>query len=182
MLGLGSLGIIALLALWVVYMYNDLVKTRLKVDNQWSQIDVQLKMRADILPNLVETVKGYAAHEKTTLNNVIEARSRYLSAKTPEDLMKASGEMSGMLSRLFALSESYPELKANQNFLDLQEKLSSIEEKIANYRQFYNDTVMMYNQKIKTVPSNIVASMFNFKEHPFWQVDEASKQLPEIKF
>ncbi len=172
----------ALVALGTVYMYNDLVKTRLKVDNQWSQIDVQLKMRADLLPNLVETVKGYAAHEKATLDEVISARSRYLTAKTPEDMMNASGELSGVLSKLFALSEAYPDLKANQNFLDLQGRLADIEEKIANYRQFYNDTVMMYNQKIQTVPTNIVAALFSFKESSFWRADEADKALPKVKF
>lgn len=174
--------VVVLLVLWLLSTYNSLVKARLKVDNQWSQIDVQLKMRADLIPNLVETVSGYTDHERGTLNEVVAARTKYLAAGSPAEMMEASGELSGLLTRLFAVAESYPDLKANTNFMQLQNQLSDLEGKIANYRQFYNDTVMRYNQMTQTIPSNIVASLFGFKERDFLAVDEADRAVPKIDF
>ncbi|AKN29712.1 membrane protein [Clostridium carboxidivorans P7] len=168
--------------IWGVSAYNKLIKDRLKVDNQWSQIDVQLKMRSDLIPNLVETVSGYAQHEKETLGEVTNARVRYLSAENPGDIMKASEEMSKTLSRLMAVAEAYPDLKANTNFLELQRELSTIEKRIADYRQFYNDTVLRYNQEISTVPSNIIAKLFNFHEKEFLEVTDEDKVRPNVKF
>lgn len=174
--------IILILIIWGISVYNKLIKDRLKVDNQWSQIDVQLKMRSDLIPNLVETVSGYAQHEKETLGEVTNARVKYLSAENPVDAMKASEEMSKVLSRLMAVAEAYPDLKANTNFLELQTELYSIEKRIADYRQFYNDTVLRYNQGISIVPSNIIAKLFNFKEKEFLEIAAEDKVRPNVKF
>ena len=158
------IALIIVLLIWVIATYNRLVTERLKVRTQWSQIDVVLKQRFDLIPNLVETIKGYAAHEKDVLQAVIDARSRYLSAADADGQMKASAELSGAVGRLMAVAESYPELKANQNFLHLQQELSAIEEKLANYRQFYNDMVLRYDRLLETVPTNLVAKMFHFQK------------------
>ncbi len=174
--------VVVLLILWFVKTYNDLIKLRNKVKNQWSQIDVQLKRRFDLIPNLVETVKGYTKHETETLEKVISARNSYLSANTPEEQMKASGELSNVMSKLFALSEAYPDLKANTNFMDMQNSLKDTEDKISYARQFYNDIVMKYNTKIETVPTNIVANMFNFKQEAFFEAVEAEKENVKVKF
>ena len=174
--------LIILLLIWGVVTYNRLITERLKVQTQWSQIDVVLKQRFDLIPNLVETVKGYAAHEKEALQAVTDARSRYLGAADAEGQMKASTELSGAMSRLMAVAESYPELKANQNFLHLQQQLSAIEEKLANYRQFYNDMVLRYDRLLETVPTNLIAKMFHFKKEEFFQVEEAEKAKVTIKF
>ena len=136
--------VVLLIVLYVISTYNKLVNERLKVDNQWSQINIVLKQRTDLIPNVVNTVSGYASHEKEIFNNLSEARARSMSAKTPADEMKAAGEMSAALGRLFAVAEAYPDLKANVNFLELQKQLSSIEKKIADFRQFYNDTFMRF--------------------------------------
>ena len=176
------LGVIALIVLFFVTTYNGLVKLRNKVKDQWAQIDVLLKRRADLIPNLVETVKGYAKHEKETLEAVINARNKAVSAQTPEDEIKANGELSGALSRLFALAESYPDLKANQSFLDLQSNLKETEDKIAYARQFYNDAVLAYKNKLEMFPSNIIAGMFGFKPEPFFEATEAEKETPQVKF
>lgn len=165
-----------------VFMYNGLVGKRNRVKNSWSQIDVQLKRRFDLIPNLVETVKGYAGHEKETLEAVVSARTNYLSAKTPEDMMNANGQLSQVLGRLFALSEAYPDLKANENFAHLQQELSKTEDKISYARQFYNDVVLTYNNAVQMFPTSIIASMFNFKEEPFFQTDEAERSAPKISF
>ena len=170
------------LLIWGIATYNRLVTERLKVQTQWSQIDVVLKQRFDLIPNLVETVKGYAAHEKETLQAVSDARSRYLGAKDAEGQMKASTELSGAIGRLMALAESYPELKANQNFLHLQQQLASMEEKLANYRQFYNDTVLRYDRLLETIPTNLIAKMFHFKKEEFFKVEDAQKDNVNIKF
>jgi len=143
---------------------------------------VQLKRRFDLIPNLVETVKGYAAHEKQTLEAVISARSKFLSANTPEDMMKANSELTQVLGRLFAVSEAYPELKANVNFMHLQEELSKTEDKIGYARQFYNDTVMEYNNAVQMFPTSIVASMFGFKEEPFFRVEDTAREVPKVGF
>ena len=174
--------LVILLLIWGVVTYNRLVTERLKVKTQWSQIDVVLKQRFDLIPNLVETVKGYAAHEKETLQAVADAHSRYLGAKDAEGQMKASKELSGAIGRLMALAESYPELKANQNFLHLQQQLASMEEKLANYRQFYNDTVLRYDRLLETIPTNLIAKMFHFKKEEFFKVEDAQKDNVNIKF
>lgn len=174
--------IILLVVLFFISTYNGLVRLRNMVKDQWSQIDVLLKRRADLIPNLVETVKGYAKHESETLEAVINARNKAVSATTTEEEMKANGELSGALSRLFALAESYPDLKANTNFMDLQNNLKETEDKIAYARQFYNDAVLKYKNKLEMFPSNIVASMFGFKPEPFFEATEAEKENPQVKF
>ena len=176
------LGVVALVVLFFVSTYNGLVKLRNKVKDQWSQIDVLLKRRADLIPNLVETVKGYAKHESETLEAVIAARNKAVSATTTEEEMKANGELTGALSRLFALAESYPDLKANTNFMDLQNNLKETEDKIAYARQFYNDAVLKYKNKLEMFPSNIIASMFGFKPEPFFEATEKEKETPQVKF
>lgn len=174
--------IVVLIVLYVISTYNSLVSLRNKVKDSWAQIEVLLKRRADLIPNLVETVKGYADHEKGTLEAVIEARNKYVSANTVEDEMKASGELTGALNRLFALTEAYPELKANTNFVDLQNNLKETEDKISFSRQFYNDTVLNYNNKIEMFPSNVIAGMFNFKKSEFFEATEEDKKVPTVKF
>ncbi|MEG0799016.1 MAG: LemA family protein [Bacilli bacterium] len=176
------LGITFLLVIFVVFSYNSLVSLRNKVKDQWSQIDVQLKRRFDLIPNLIETVKGYAKHEKETLENVIEARNKFSNASTSKEEMEASGELSGALSRLMAVAESYPDLKANAGFISLQETLSDTEDKIAFARQFYNDNVLSLNNKIEMFPSNVIASMFKFTKEPFFEVKETEKEAPKVKF
>ena len=174
--------IVVLIVLYVISTYNSLVSLRNKVKDSWAQIEVLLKRRADLIPNLVETVKGYANHEKGTLEAVIEARNKDVSANTVEDEMKASGELTGALNRLFALTEAYPELKANTNFVDLQNNLKETEDKISFSRQFYNDTVLNYNNKIEMFPSNVIAGMFKFKKSEFFEASEEDKKVPTVKF
>ena len=165
-----------------VSTYNGLVVSRNKVRDQFSQIDVQLKKRSDLIPNLVETVKGYSKHESETLEKVIQARNTYLSAGTPDEKMKSSGELSQAIGKLFALAESYPDLKANTNFLDLQSQLKDIEDKISYARQFYNDSVLMYNNKIEMFPSNLIAGMFNFTKESFFEASDEERKNVEVKF
>lgn len=174
--------IVVLILLWFIATYNSLVTLRNKVKDQWAQIDVQLKRRADLIPNLVETVKGYAKHEKSTLEDVVKARNTFVSATTPEEEMKASGELTKCLSKLMMLTESYPELKANENFMSLQNDLKESEDKISMMRQFYNDVVMKYNNKVETIPSNIVANIANFKKEAFFEVAEEERQAPKVSF
>lgn len=175
--------IIAIIILGIfMAVYNGLITRRNRVKNAWAQIDVQLKRRFDLIPNLVETVKGYAKHEKETLEEVIKARNTYVNASTTEEAIKANNEAVGALSRLFALAESYPDLKANENFKHLQTELSSVEDKIGYSRQFYNDTVMMYNNFKQVFPNNIVSSMFNFKDEPFFQAEESERNNVQVKF
>lgn len=176
------LGVVVLILIWTFATYNSLIGLRNKKDDQWSQIEVQLKRRSDLIPNLVETVKGYAKHEKGTLEDVIKARNTFVAAKTPEEEMKASGEITQALNKLFALSESYPDLKANENFISLQADLKDTEDKISYARQFYNDSVLTYNNKVEMVPSNIIAGITGFKTAAFFEADEADKKTPEIKF
>lgn len=177
------IGVVVLLfILFIIGAYNSLVTLRNRVSDQWSQIDVQLKRRADLVPNLVETVKGYASHERETLDEVISARNKFQSANTPEAEMQASGDLTKALSRLMVLSEAYPDLKANQNFLQLQGDLNGIEEKIAYARQFYNDSALTYKNKVEMFPSNIIAGMFHFESKPFFEIDEASKEAPKVSF
>lgn len=191
--GLGIIGIliigavilgIILIALvgWVITTYNSLVKARNKVDNQFSQIDVQLKKRFDLIPNIVETVKGYTSYESDTLEKVIKARNQYLTATTPEDKMAASNEVSSVMTKLFALSESYPELKADTNYQELIKTLQDVEDKIAYARQFYNDAVMMYNQKVQSIPTNIIAGIFKFHTISYLVNTEEERQNVKVDF
>lgn len=174
--------IVVLIVLWFFTTYNSLVVLRNRVKDQWSQIDVQLKRRADLIPNLVETIKGYAKHEKGTLQDVVKARNTFVAAKTPEDEMKASGELTQALSRLMMLTEAYPELKANENFLGLQGDLRDTEDKISTMRQFYNDTVLKYNNKVEMVPSNIVANICHFQKSAFFEINEQDRNAPKVSF
>lgn len=171
-----------LIVFWAISVYNKLIALRNRVKDQWAQIDVQLKRRFDLIPNLVETVKGYTKHESETLEAVIKARNTYVSATLPEDQMKADGELTKAISKLFALTESYPELKANTNFQALQQELTETESKIASARQFYNDTVMVYNNKVDMVPSNIIASLFKFEKEAFFEANETERQNVQVKF
>ncbi len=174
--------VVLFIVMYLINTYNGLIKFKNMVEDQWSQIDVQLKRRFDLIPNLVETVKGYATHEKETLDAVISARNTYASAATPKDSMKAEGELEGALSRLFALTEAYPDLKANVNFMKMQEELTETEDKIASSRQFYNDVVLQFNNKVEMFPSNIIAGMFNFKKEEYFTIDEVSKENVKVKF
>lgn len=174
--------VLLLIVLFIIANYNSLVRLRNKVRDQFSQIDVQLKKRSDLVPNLVETVKGYTKHESETLENIVNARNKYLSAKNENDKVNASNEMSDSLTKLFALAESYPELKANTNFENLQNQLQEVEEKISYARQFYNDTVLMYNNKVEVFPSNIIASMFGFKKDVFFEAKKEERENVKVKF
>jgi len=175
--------VLVIVALAVMGMYNALVRLRNQVKNAWAQIDVQLKRRHDLIPNLIETVKGYAAHEKTTLEEVVKWRSQAVAAQAPAQRIEAEKGLSGALARLMVVVEQYPNLKANQNFLALQEELTSTENKIGFARQFYNDQVMQFNTKIQMFPSSIIAGMFNFKEETFFEIEEAAeREAPQVKF
>ncbi len=174
--------IVVLILLYFICVRNSLVSLRNKVKDQLSQIDVELKRRFDLVPNLVETVKGYAKHEQETLDKVIKARNSYVNANTTEDGLKADGELSNAISKLFALAESYPDLKANTNFTNLQNELSEIEQKIVYARQFYNDSVLKLNNKIEMFPSNIVAGMFGFKKENFFEASSAERENVKVKF
>jgi LemA protein len=174
--------VLGVLVLLFIFINNSLVGKRNKVRNAWSQINVQLKRRFDLIPNLVETVKGYASHERGTFEEVTAARTKYMSAGTPADMMKANGELSQALGRLFAVAEAYPELKANTNFLELQSELTKTEDKISFTRQFYNDVVMEYNNSVQMFPSSFIASIMGFKEEPFFNVEESEKSAPQVKF
>ncbi|MEM4248618.1 MAG: LemA family protein [Candidatus Nanoarchaeia archaeon] len=175
--------VILILAGWFTSTYNSLVLLRNQAKNCWAQIDVQLKRRHDLIPNLVETVKGYAKHESSTLEAVIKARNAALQANGISAQMKAEGELSSVLSRLLAISEAYPDLKANQNFLSLQEELASTENKISFARQAYNDAVMQFNSKIQMMPSNIVAGIGGFTQMDLFELKEHSqREAPQVKF
>ncbi len=176
--------IIVLLAAVLIFFitnYNVLIQLRNRIKDQWSQIDIQLKRRFDLVPNLVEVVKGYAKHEKETLEGVVNARNAYQAATTPEEQMKADGELTKTLSKLFALAEAYPDLKANENYMELQTELSSIEEKIATARQFYSDSVLNYNNKVQMFPSNIVASIFGFREEKFFEANAEERENVKVE-
>jgi len=169
--------------IWLIAAYNGLVRLRNQVKNAWSQIDVQLKRRYDLIPNLVETVKGYAAHEKGTLENVIKARQAGIDAKTVGEQAQAENMITGALRQLFALSEAYPNLKANENFLALQEELASTENKIGFARQYYNENVQSFNTAQQVFPTNLVAGTFGFKPAEFFQLEEpAAREAPKVKF
>jgi LemA protein len=171
-----------LLLLYVIVTYNGLVKLRNRIQNAWAQIDVQLRRRYDLIPNLVETVKGYAAHEKSTFEAVTQARANAINAQGPAAQAQAENMISGALKSLFAVSEAYPDLKANQNFLSLQEELAGTEGRISYARQYYNDAVLRLNTKIQSFPSNILAGMFGFKEHEYFEADEGSRGPVSVQF
>lgn len=175
--------IFAVILILAVGIYNRLVNLRNRCDNSWAQVDVQLRRRYDLIPNLVETVKGYAQHEKETFQKVTDARAQALNAGNVQEQGQAENMLTGALKSLFAVSENYPELKANQNFMMLQEELAGTESKIAYARQFYNDTVMKFNTKQQVFPSNIIANMFNFQEKDYFEIEEPEAKEPvKVKF
>jgi LemA protein len=175
--------LIIIFVMAIIGNYNALIRLRNQVSNAWSQIDVQLKRRHDLIPNLVETAKGYMKHESDTLTGITEARSKAMGAGSVPEKAKAEGALSGAMSKFFLVVENYPDLKANQNFLALQEELTSTENKIAFARQSYNDQVLFHNNKIQMFPSNIIANMFNFKASDFFELeDQAEKAVPKVSF
>ena len=175
--------VIVVVALYAVQIYNSLVRLRNRVKNAWSQIDVQLKRRHDLIPNLIETVKGYMTHERETLENITKARSAAVDASSVSDKSKAETELSGALGKFNLVVENYPDLKANQNFLELQEELTSTENKISFARQAYNDQVLFYNNKIEMFPSNILAGIFNFIKEEFFEIEiEGEREVPKVEF
>ncbi len=176
------LAIFGALALFVILVYNSLVVLRNRIREAASSIDVQLKRRADLIPNLVETVKGYAKHEKEIFENVAKARSALLSAKTMKEKAEANNMLASTLKSLFAVAENYPELKANKNFLELQRQLEDTEDKVAYARQFYNAVVLEYNNKIQVFPSNIIANLFGFKPEEFFEAGEEERKRVEVRF
>ena len=177
------LGIVVVALIFFVGMYNSLVQLRNRVKNAWSQIDVQLKRRHDLIPNLVETAKGYMGHERETLTAITDARSRAMGANTVPERGAAEAQLSGAISRFLVTVENYPDLKANQNFLALQEELTSTENKISFARQAYNDAVLFFNNKIEMFPSNVIAGMFNFRPQEFFEIEEKSeREAPQVSF
>ena len=175
--------IIGVVVVAAIGIYNGLIIARNRCDNSWAQVDVQLRRRYDLIPNLVETVKGYAKHEREVFEKVTQARTSAINAGTVKDQAQAENMLSGALKTLFAVAENYPDLKANQNFLQLQEELSGTESKIAYARQFYNDMVMKYNQKQQVFPASIIANMFNFKEKEYFEIEEpAAKEPVKVSF
>ena len=177
-----ALAVIAIILIAIVLIYNGLVSARLKVDNAWSQIDVQLQRRFDLIPNFVETVKGYMTHESETFEKIAKLRTSWANTSSVGEKAQLDNELSGALKTIMAVSESYPELKANQNFSELSEELRNTENKISFSRQFYNDTVTMYNTKIQVFPSNIIAGMFNFKRETFFEAAAAERENVQVKF
>jgi LemA protein len=179
------LGLIVVLVLWVIFIYNGLVAMRQRVNQSFADIDVQLKQRHDLIPNLVETVKGYAAHERGTLEAVVQARNAAVSARSPEQMAVAENQLSGALRQLFALSEAYPDLKANQNFQQLQAEISDIENKIAASRRFFNNSVQEYNTGIEQFPAALFAAPLGFHRREFFDLGESRtvmEQAPQVKF
>jgi len=175
--------VLAIIVIAFVGIYNALIRLRNQVKNAWSQIDVQLKRRHDLIPNLVETAKGYMVHERETLENITTARSKAMNAEGVGQRSRAEGELSGALSRFLLVVENYPNLKANENFLALQEELTSTENRIGFARQSYNDQVMFYNNKIQMFPSNMVAGMFNFNPEEFFEIEEkGEREVPKVNF
>ena len=174
--------ILVLIVGFVISVYNGLVKSKMNVENAWSQIDVQLQRRYDLIPNFVETVKGYMSHEKETLEKITELRTSWANAKSVNDKINLDNEISSTLKTIMAVSENYPELKANENFMKLSEELTNTENKISFSRQFYNDTVTIYNTKLQAFPSNIIAGMFNFTRSELFKTDEASRQNVKVDF
>ena len=177
--------VVALVVLFLLYLvvgYNGLVRLRNRIQGAWAQIDVQLRRRYDLIPNLVETVKGYAAHEKSTFEAVTEARANAINAQGPAQQAQAENAITGALKSLFAVAEAYPDLKANQNFLNLQEELTSTEGRIAYARQLYNDSVLKLNTKIQVFPTNVLAGMFGFTAHEYFEADDTSRGPVSVQF
>jgi LemA protein len=181
-MGIVLLIIILAVIFGVIVMYNGLIRLKNRVDEAWSDIDVQLRRRHDLIPNLINTVKGYAAHEKEVFEKVTEARTRAIGAGTADEKAKAENVLSGALKSLFAVAEAYPDLKANQNFLELQRELTDTEDKIMAARRFYNGNVRDFNTKIQAFPTNIFAGMLNFTKRDFFQAEESEKELPNVQF
>lgn len=177
-----AIAIAGVIVLWAIATFNRLVVLRNRIENAWSQIDVQLRRRYDLIPNLVETVKGYAAHEKGVFEEVTKARAAMTSAQGVAEQGQAQNMITGALKSLFAVAEAYPELKANQNFIMLQEELSGTESKIAYARQFYNDTVMSFNALIQSFPSNLIASAFAFKTHDYFPMEDVAREPIKVQF
>uniref|UniRef100_A0A7C4YEV2 LemA family protein n=1 Tax=candidate division WOR-3 bacterium TaxID=2052148 RepID=A0A7C4YEV2_UNCW3 len=182
MIGLIILVIVIFFIFWIIGTYNGLVRLRNMFQNAWSDIDVQLKRRYDLIPNIVETVKEYAKHEKEVFDNVTKARANATAAITPEDKGKAENQLTGALRQLFAVAENYPELKANVNFLELQKTLSEIEDAIQNSRRYYNAVVRDYNIRVETFPAKIVAMIFNFQKQGFFEIEEGERSVPKVDF
>lgn len=176
------IGILAILIIWFIATYNRLISLRNRIDNAWSQIDVQLKRRFDLIPNLVETVKGYAKHEKETFKMVTEARTLMMKSTSVKDKAKADNMLTEGLKSIFAVAEAYPKLEASENFKMLQEELSGTESKIAYSRQFYNDNVLSLNESIQKFPTNLIAGMFGFREKEYFEVAKAEKEPVKVKF
>ena len=174
--------IIVVLALVVVAMYNRLVRLRNRTENSWSQVDVQLKRRYDLIPNLVESVKGYAAHEQTTFEDVTKARTAAQQAQGIASRLEAENMLTAAIGRLFAVAEAYPQLRATENFQQLQAQLADVEQKIAVSRQVYNDTVLTYDNALETVPTNIVAGLFNFSPRAYFETEGATREAPAVQF
>ncbi len=174
--------ILVVLTLVVVAMYNRLVRLRNRTENSWSQVDVQLKRRYDLIPNLVESVKGYAAHEQTTFEDVTKARTAAQQAQGIEEQAKAENMLTAALGRLFAVAEAYPQLRATENFQQLQAQLADVEQNIAVARQVYNDTVLTYENALETVPTNIVAGLFNFSPRAYFETEDATREAPAVQF
>ena len=176
------LAVVAIVLIWLIAAYNRFVVLKNRIDNAWSQIDVQLKRRFDLIPNLIETVKGYAKHEKKVFTDVTAARTAVMSATSLPEKAKANNQLSSTLKSLFAVAEDYPKLQANQNFMMLQEELSGTESKIAYARQAYNDSVLSYNNSTEMFPGSMIAGMFNFKQREFFKTDEVEKANVKVKF
>ncbi len=176
------LGIILVIVAWFILTYNNFVNLRNRVKNAWAQINVQLKRRYDLIPNLVETVKGYAKHEKEIFENIAELRAKAMGATSIKDIGESNNQITGTLKTLFAIAENYPELKANEEFLKLQEELTNTENKIAFSRQFFNDIVMNYNAAQQKIPANLIAGMMNLKPEEYYPVDEAEKGPVKVQF
>ncbi len=181
-IGVAAAVILVVIALWFLFIYNSLIVLRNRIDNAWSQIDVQLRKRYDLVPNLVETVKGYAKHEKTIFENVTKARTAALGAKGIEEKAQAENILTGALKTLFAVAENYPNLRASENFKLLQEQLDGIESKVAYARQFYNDSVLEYNNSIEVFPNSVVAGMIRYVEQPYFQMEEAARAPVKVQF
>jgi LemA protein len=180
--GIIVLIVLGVVVVWFIATYNGLIRLKNRVDEAWSDIDVQLKRRYDLIPNLVNTVKGYATHEKELFEKVTEARTRAMNAGTTEDKAAAENMLSGTLKTLFAVSENYPDLKANTNFLELQRELSDTENKIQASRRFFNGNVMEFNTKLQVFPTNMFAGMLGFAKREFFEIDEAQREPVEVKF
>ncbi len=177
-----GIGLVVLLVLYVWSLYNGLVTESTQIDEAWGQIDIQLKRRSDLIPNLVATVKGYAKHEKTVFAEVTKARSALMGARTPADSAKANDMLSGALKSLFAVAEAYPELKANDGFIQLQKELSDTEDKVAYARQFYNTQLLEYNLKVKVFPNNLLVGLFGFSVKEFFKVDDSERKATKVDF